>query len=161
MVETNLILKFIWGPFSAMLKLIFQGKNVYNRFFTGFVLIITRLPEKLVLVSRALEFTRKLKQQQRRRLRKRQLKSDIALLQTLSRLFYLVQFCKWSQCFFPTWVVKWVIQSSVLVNAIIILKNGKKRTWQGKVWCHKRKLSKISRITKIYMKWNIKEKEST
>ena len=37
-------------------------------------------------------------------------------------------------------------------------KNGKKRPWQGKVWCHKRKLGKISRITKIYMKWNIKEK---
>ena len=75
-----------------MLKLIFQEKNVYHRFFTGFVLITTRLPEKLVLVSRALEFTRKLKQQRRRRLRKRHLKSDIALLQTLSRLFYLVHF---------------------------------------------------------------------
>ena len=38
-------------------------------------------------------------QQRRRRLRKRHLKSDLALLQTLSRLFYLVQFFKWSQCF--------------------------------------------------------------
>ena len=46
MVEANLILNFISGPFSAMLKLIFQEKNVYHRFFTGFVLIITRLPEK-------------------------------------------------------------------------------------------------------------------
>ena len=31
-----------------------------------------------------------LKQQRRRRLRKRHLKSEVALLQTLSRLFYLV-----------------------------------------------------------------------
>ena len=38
-----------------MLKLIFQEKNVYHRFFTGFVLVITRLPAKMVLVSRALE----------------------------------------------------------------------------------------------------------
>ena len=86
MVETNLILNFICGPFSAMLKLIFQEKNVYHRFFTGFVLIITRLPAKLVLVSRALEFVRKLKQQRRRRLRKPHLKSDIALLQTFFAL---------------------------------------------------------------------------
>lgn len=40
-------------------------------------------------------------------------------------------------------------------------KKWQKRPWQGKVWCHKGKLIKISRITKIYMKWNIKEKEST
>ena len=35
-----------------------------------------------------------LKQQRRRRLRKRQLKSEVALLQTLSRLFPRVQFAK-------------------------------------------------------------------
>ena len=34
---------------------------------------------------------RELKQQRRRRLRKRHLKSEFALLQTLSRLFHLVQ----------------------------------------------------------------------
>ena len=34
------------------------------------------------------------KQQRRRRLRKRHLKSEVALLQTLSRLFHLVQFIK-------------------------------------------------------------------
>ena len=69
-----------------MLKLIFQEKNVYHRFFTGFLLIITRLPAKMVLVSRALEFMRKLKQQRRRRLRKRLLKSEFALLQTFFSL---------------------------------------------------------------------------
>ena len=131
MFETNLILKFYLRTFQCYVKVIFQEKNVYHRFFTGFVFIITRLPAKLVLVSRALEFMRKLMQQRRRRLRKRYLKSDIALLQTLSRLFYLVQFFKWSQCFFPTRVLKWVTQTSVLVNAIII-KKWQKKTVTGK-----------------------------
>ena len=40
---------------------------------------------------------RELKQHQRRRLRKRHLKNEVALLQTLSRLFYLVQFVKYWQ----------------------------------------------------------------
>ena len=43
---------------------------------------------------------REFKQQQRRRLRKRHLKSDVALLQTLSRLFHLAQFVKSWQFFF-------------------------------------------------------------
>ena len=38
--------------------------------------------------------TRELKQQRRRRLRKRHLKSEFALLQTLSRLFHLIYFVK-------------------------------------------------------------------
>ena len=40
---------------------------------------------------------RELKQQRRRRLRKRHLTSEVALLQTLSRLFHLVQFVKYWQ----------------------------------------------------------------
>ena len=40
------------------------------------------------------------KQHQRRRLRKRYLKSEVALLQTLSRLFHIVQFVKCWQFFF-------------------------------------------------------------
>ena len=40
-----------------------------------------------------------LKQQRRRRLRKRHVKSEFALLQTLSRLFLLVQFVKCWQIF--------------------------------------------------------------
>ena len=40
-----------------------------------------------------------LKQQRRRRLRIRQLKSEVALLQTLSRLFHLIQFVKCWQLF--------------------------------------------------------------
>ena len=40
-----------------------------------------------------------LKQQRRRRLRKRQLKSELALLQTLSRLFHFVYFVKCWQMF--------------------------------------------------------------
>ena len=86
MFETNLILKFYLKTFQCYVKVIFQEKNVYHRFFTGFVFIITRLPAKLVLVSRALEFMRKLMQQRRRRLRKRHLKSDLALLQTFFAL---------------------------------------------------------------------------
>ena len=42
---------------------------------------------------------RVLKQQRRRRLRKRQLKSEFALLQTLSRLFHFVYFVKCWQMF--------------------------------------------------------------
>ena len=42
---------------------------------------------------------RELKQQRRRRLRKRELKSEVALLQTLSHLFHLVQFVKCWQFF--------------------------------------------------------------
>ena len=43
---------------------------------------------------------RKLKQQRRRRLRKHHLKSEFALLQTLSQLFQLVQFVKCWHIFF-------------------------------------------------------------
>ena len=43
--------------------------------------------------------TKKAKQQRRRRLRKRHLKSVVALLQTLSRLFHRVQFVKCWQLF--------------------------------------------------------------
>ena len=44
-------------------------------------------------------YNRELKQQQRRRLRKRHLKSEFALPQTLSRLFHLVYFVKCWQMF--------------------------------------------------------------
>ena len=44
-------------------------------------------------------FIRELKQQRRRRLRKRHLKSEFALPQTLSRLFHLVYFVKCWQMF--------------------------------------------------------------
>ena len=40
---------------------------------------------------------RELQQQRRRQQRKRHLKSEVALLQTLSRLFHLVQFVKYWQ----------------------------------------------------------------
>ena len=42
---------------------------------------------------------RGLKQQRRQRLRKRQIKSEFALLQTLSRLFHLVQFVRCGRIF--------------------------------------------------------------
>ena len=58
----------------------------------------------LFKVRRAWVFIRELKQQRRRRrrrrLRKRHLKSEFALLQTLSRLFHLVYFVKCWQMFF-------------------------------------------------------------
>ena len=43
--------------------------------------------------------SRELKQPRRRRLRRRHLKSEVALLRTLSRLFHLVQFVKCWQFF--------------------------------------------------------------
>ena len=55
---------------------------------------------------------RAFKQQQRRRLRKRYLKSDVALLQTLSRLFHLAQFVKSWQFFFLELNSKRLYQSS-------------------------------------------------
>ena len=52
-----------------------------------------------------LSLIRELKQRRRRRLRKRHLKSEFALHQTLSRLFHLVQFVKrWH--FFWSWILK-------------------------------------------------------
>ena len=44
-------------------------------------------------------YNRELKQQQRRRLRKRHLKSEFVLLQTLQRVFHLVQFVKCCRIF--------------------------------------------------------------
>ena len=44
-------------------------------------------------------FIRELKQQRQRWLRKRHLKSEVVLLQNLSRLFHLIQFVKSWQCF--------------------------------------------------------------
>ena len=53
---------------------------------------------------------REFKQQQRRRLRKRYLKSDVALLQTLSRFFHLVQFVK-------SWPFFWELNSKRLYQS--------------------------------------------
>ena len=46
-----------------------------------------------------LALNKELKQHRRRRLRKRHLKSEVALLQTLSRLFHRVKFVKFWQFF--------------------------------------------------------------
>ena len=48
---------------------------------------------------------REFKQQRRWRLQRRHLKSEVALLQTLSRLFSLIQFEKW-QFFWWSWILK-------------------------------------------------------
>ena len=63
--------------------------------FFLFVLPI-KLPYGLwdLTLEKKLHLNRDVKQQRRRRLRKRHLKSEFALLQTLSRLFQLVQFVK-------------------------------------------------------------------
>ena len=55
--------------------------------------------------------SRELKQQRRQRLPKRHLKSEVALLQTLSLLFHLVQFVKCWQ-FFLELNSKWIYRSS-------------------------------------------------
>ena len=46
-----------------------------------------------------MNYNRELKQQQQRRLRKRHLKSEFVLLQTLQRVFHLVQFVKCCRIF--------------------------------------------------------------
>jgi len=55
--------------------------------------------EIIVIPSLQKKYIRELKQQRRRRLQKRHLKSEFAPLQTLSRLFHLVYFVKCWQMF--------------------------------------------------------------
>ena len=59
---------------------------------------------------------RERKQHRRRRLRKRHLKSEVALLQTLSRLFHLVQFVKCWQFFLELNSKRLILVSSVFVS---------------------------------------------
>ena len=66
-------------------------------FFIGFSFFSTELLHKPIPTFGASSAYRE--QQQRRRLRKRHLKSEFALLQTLSRFFHLVQFVKCWQFF--------------------------------------------------------------
>ena len=63
---------------------------------------------------------RELKQQRRRRLRKRHLKSEFALLQTLSRLFHLVYFVKCWQMFLEL-NSKGLYQSSGKEKKVVVL----------------------------------------
>ena len=61
---------------------------------------------------------RELKQQRQRRIRsKTSLKSELALLQTLSRLFHLVEFVEWWQFFFYSWILK----DCIKVNCTAVL----------------------------------------
>ena len=57
-------------------------------------------------------FKQQQRRRRRRRLRKRHLKSEVALLQTLSRLFHLVQFVKSWEFFFLELNSKRLYQSS-------------------------------------------------
>ena len=60
------------------------------------------------------------KQRRRRRLRKRHLKSEFALHQTLSRLFHLVQFVKrWH--FFWSWILKDCIEVQLKKSKVVVL----------------------------------------
>ena len=63
------------------------GESLLTSFFT-FVLISIRVNQQKA--SPYAQINGELKQQRRRRLRKRHLKSEFALPQTLSRLFHLV-----------------------------------------------------------------------
>ena len=63
---------------------------------------------------------RELKQQQRRRLRKRHIKSKFALLQTLSRLFHLVYFVKCWQMFLQELNSKGLYQSSGKEKKVVV-----------------------------------------
>ena len=63
---------------------------------------------------------RELKQQRRRRLQKRHLKSEFAPLQTLSRLFHLVYFVKRWQMFLEL-NSKGLYQSSGKENKVVVL----------------------------------------
>ena len=61
-----------------------------------------------------LALNKELKQHRRRRLRKRHLKSEVALLQTLSRLFHRAKFVKFWQFFFFFW--SWIPKDCIEVQ---------------------------------------------
>ena len=63
----------------------------------------------------------RLSRQRQRRLRKRQLKSEFALLQTLSRLFHLVCFVKcWPKCSW-SWILKDCIKVQEKKKKVVVL----------------------------------------
>ena len=64
---------------------------------------------------------RELKQQRRRRLRKRHLKSEVALLQTLSRLIHLVQFVKCWKFFLELNSKRLCIKVQEKKNKVVVL----------------------------------------
>ena len=64
---------------------------------------------------------RELQQQRRRQQRKRHLKSEVALLQTLSRLFHLVQFIRYWQFFGGSLILKDCIEVQGKKNKVVVL----------------------------------------
>ena len=74
-------------------------------------LLPVKLPYGLwdLTLEKKLQLNRELTQQRWRQLRKRHLKSEFALLQTLSRLFQLVQFVKCWQIFWSR-ILKYCIE---------------------------------------------------
>ena len=81
--------------------------------FTLFLMSSNKLslPTVFYTLQRNKCIIRELKHQRRRQLRKRSLKSEFALLQTLSRLFYLVQFVKCGRIFLKL-NSKWILNST-------------------------------------------------
>ena len=76
---------------------------------------------------------RELKQQRRRRLQKRHLKSEFALLQTLSRLFHLVYFVKCWQMFW-SWILKDCIKGQGKKRKLLSCVPVLDKTWIQALW---------------------------
>ena len=83
---------------------------VYHCFTSLFEFLRPRLRSKSVL-----------KQQRRRRVRKRNLKSKFALLQTLSRLFHLVQVVSKCWQIFRSWILKDCIKVQETKKKVVVL----------------------------------------
>ena len=66
---------------------------------------------------------REVKQQRGRRLRKRHFKSEVALRQTFSRLFLLVQFVKYWH-FFLDWILNVCIKVREKKKKVVVLRSG-------------------------------------
>ena len=86
----------------------------------SFPLIVPRAPSYFPLSPVSFRHKRELKQQRRRRQRKRHLKSEFALLQTLSRLLHLVYFVKCWQMFLEL-NSKGLYQSSGKEKKVVVL----------------------------------------
>ena len=89
---------------------------------------------------------RQLKQQRRLQLPKRHLKSEVALLETLSRLIHLVQFVKCWQIFW-SWIVQDCIKVQEKKRKVVVVWS---RTWDGKasyceLWCGRWRVSGLKK----------------
>ena len=91
-IRGRILESFYWGVQTLV------QKELLNLFVSNYF-SLTPPPTSCESRDDHVFLNRKLKQQRRRRPRKRHLKKEVALFQTLSRLFHLVQFVKCWQFF--------------------------------------------------------------